>query len=142
MPTGSVLQVVSNTYSTATSTTSASFVTTNLAGSITPKFTTSKILVFITCNFQIGGTADNGAGILVSRNGTNIWIGNNASFYIYASTGGSLQSGFIATINYLDSPASTSSLTYTLQMQSRNSITTIAQYANTPSIITLMEIAG
>ena len=44
---GQVLQVVQNTYSTITLTTSTSFVTTGLNATITPKFSTSKILIFV-----------------------------------------------------------------------------------------------
>ena len=43
-----VLQVVSATYATTTSTSSTSLVNTGLTASITPKFSTSKVLVFVT----------------------------------------------------------------------------------------------
>ena len=50
LPTGSVLQVVNATYSTETATTSTSFIDTGLSGSITPLYSTSKILVIATIN--------------------------------------------------------------------------------------------
>ena len=45
--TGSVLQVVSNTTSTQVSTTSGSYVTTDLTASITPSSASNKILVLV-----------------------------------------------------------------------------------------------
>ena len=138
---GKVIQVVNATYSTLTTTTSASFVSTGLAATITPLFSTSKILVLINDTMQITGAADNGAGLLISRSGTNIWTTSNTGLYSYASTGGTLVSGYMVNVNYLDSPATTSAITYTFQMQSRSSITVSAQYASTPATITLMEIS-
>ena len=44
---GKVLQVVNATYSTDTSTTSTSYVDTGLTATITPLFSTSKVLVLI-----------------------------------------------------------------------------------------------
>ena len=47
-----------------------------------------------------------------------------------------------ASINYLDSPSSTSALTYKTQIRSYNTEIVYAQYADGYSSITLMEIAG
>ena len=46
-PAGCVIQVVQATTTTSTSTSLNTFVDTTLSGSITPKFATSKILIFI-----------------------------------------------------------------------------------------------
>jgi len=136
-----VLQVVNSTYSTATSTTSTSFVTTGLSASITPLFSTSKILVLINDCMQIGGTSDNGGGLLISRGGTNIWNSSNTGLYIYTASGSTSYNSQMVNIIYLDSPATTSSTTYTFQMQARASDTVVAQYGSTPASMILMEIA-
>ena len=51
MPTGSVLQVVNATFTTASSTTSTSFQQSNLVASITPTSSSSKILIL--CSFPV-----------------------------------------------------------------------------------------
>ena len=48
LPTGTVLQVVNATYTPLTGTSSSTFSDTGLTATITPKFTTSKILILIT----------------------------------------------------------------------------------------------
>lgn len=141
---GAVLQVVNATYSTPTSTTSGSYVDTGLSASITPKFSTSKILVITQClvETQKGSATDTGAQFCIVRNSTTIWQqGTIASEYFgTGSTGVNFR--VTKTYTYLDSPATTSSTTYKLQMASFNTSSVTAQLSSTPPIITLMEIAG
>jgi len=136
---GNVLQVVQGSTVTGTSTTSTSFVTTNLTASITPKFSTSKILAIVN-----GGEADtNASGVaLIStiyRNSTIL----GASYGLATSAWGAssrLQVGL--SLAYLDSPATTSATSYTLYIRS-SSGGNVTFLANSPTcVITLMEIAA
>lgn len=136
-PSGSVIQVVSSTYTNAVSTTSTSPVTTNLAVSITPKFANSKI--FVTVN--LGGTGIDGNSVAI--------------FYIYrgASAVSTFHDNFYhnttipffapVSMSVLDSPATTSSTTYTVYFAS-GAGTQVVMNANSRSnsIITAMEIAA
>ena len=66
-----VLQVVQGTYSTQVTTTSSSFVTSGLSASITPKFSTSKILVIFGGNtFASASTAN--AKLAIYRGGSQL----------------------------------------------------------------------
>jgi hypothetical protein len=106
--TGSVLQVVSANSATADTTTSTSFVTTSLSLSITPKFSTSKIVLFSTATIAMSTT--NIAKFALARNGSNINAGSGGygSVYLQAAT----NSGYPWANTYLDSPATTSATTY------------------------------
>jgi len=128
---GQVLQVVNASYSTQTSTASTTYITTGLTANITPKFSTSKILILVTSVGATGST--NTAQYAIHKNGTILaftsQITGGASTIV--SAGGS----------YLDSPATTSAITYAYYMLA-GSGTVYANYNNSTSTITLMEIAG
>ena len=139
-PTGSVLQVVQSSYSTAFSTSSTSFVDTGLTATITPKFSNSKILVLIS---QQGFAIPSGSGTQdyvtnIVRGSTNIM---QTKSQITAS-----QSTFGNFMQFLDSPTTTSATTYKTQVYVAIATSTVYfQWASTsPSVstITLMEIAG
>ena len=134
--TGAVLQVVQANLPTAISTSSASYVTTGLTASITPKFVTSKILVLVSGSLYVSSSTTSSYATIY-RNGANIlgtygFMGINSTGIIYSGAG-----------NYLDSPATTSSTTYTIYFNYVGS--GAAAYFNiAPSTvsITLLEIAG
>ena len=142
---GTVLQVVQATYSTATSTTSTSFVTTNLSASITPSSSTNKILVLMNMGdvgAQNSGGGVNAAGFTLYKNGSNLTsnLGNQISYNSISSSGLTI-GGFSST--YLDSPATTSSTTYAVFFKSAGSSSTMTVFRDgTLGIITLMEIAA
>ena len=138
LPTGSVLQVVNATYSTEIGTTSTSYATTNLTATITPTSATSKILVLILV--PIGKNGSSGANLQLWRNSgsisqltTNIGFdgtSNNCNGYSYAS-------------GYLDSPATTSSTSYTLYYAATTSGQQAKVFANNAlGTINLLEIAA
>ena len=141
LPAGSVLQVVSATINSENSTSSTSFVSTGLSVSITPTSSNSKVLVLVNgCSFGVSGTAE--GYWTVDRAGTNIGNGNGG----FGRTWNAGVANFTftpAAISYLDSPATTSSITYTVQFRQTNA----AQFVyisggNGRSSITLMEIAA
>ena len=159
-PAGAVLQVVSVTKTDTFSTTSTSYVDiTGLSASITPSSTNSKILVLT--NISINSQNAHGGGMLLLRNGTAINQAASASnrrrssFSGHGFTGdgsGDASMQFAVVGTFLDSPASTSAVTYKVQVVNNGAET---QYINfgkddtdsddrtrTVSSITLMEIAG
>jgi hypothetical protein len=140
---GQVLQVVNASYGLTNSTTSTTFVDTNLSATITPKFSTSKILVIIDQS-GVGKTATvtgSGVGLALLRGSTSI-----LNFANYAAYTNSVVANYIGSVsaNYLDSPATTSATTYKTQFKQSDSTpnTVIVQNNDSISTITLMEIAG
>lgn len=146
---GKILQVVSTTKTDAFSTTSTSFTDiTGLSVSITPSSASNKILVL----FTVQASHPNAGGDLninLVRDSTSILVGTSGT--LENVTGYTAQSAAyeIAMFNnsYLDSPATTSALTYKMQFK----VATSTGYVNRrgdnsqygfPSTITVMEIAG
>lgn len=143
---GAVLQVVTFKYTTGqtfTSVTSLNYQDTGLTLSITPSSASNKVLVLVTAAHS-GPIASNiGSTLAIKRDSTRIaeGVGNNTP----GSNGEALTPA--AGIIVLDSPASTSSVAYTVQIAPRGSTATVyfnRNYATTgfDAFITLMEIAG
>jgi hypothetical protein len=139
---GSVLQVVQANYSTSTSNSTNSYVDTGLTATITPKFTTSKILVIVHQNGARKSPANslNAMSIILLRNGVSLLGFGN--FVGYTGSALDLISGSVS-VCYQDSPATTSAVTYKTQFASGFSTASVTVQDNgTTSTITLMEIAG
>ena len=155
LPTGSVLQVVSNTKIDTFSTTSSSYVdVTGLFVTITPTSATSKILITGLVNY--GAAADVGFFRLV-RDSTAICVGTAAGSRIVATAqmrnNPDAADADAAALNFLDSPNTTSTVTYKIQAASAsggyttrfNSSADDVDQTNrgrTASTITVMEIAA
>ena len=133
--TGTVLQVVNTTNTTAYSTTSSSFVSTGITASITPSFSTSKILVLFSC--AVSNTTTNGSiDLSVSRGGTE--VGRCQAWYAASSSG---SAGGI--VQVFDSPSTTSSVTYTISLRTNGTGTGfIRPDGASQNVLTLMEIAA
>lgn len=134
-----VLQVVNVAYSSATTTTSTSYVDTGLTASITPLFSTSKILVMVDQTGCEKEATNMNLLLKLQRNGSDLALmeqygGNNGA----AST---VQNFGSCTITLLDSPATTSSVTYKTQFACSAAGRVYTQQAGGTSTITLMEIA-
>ena len=141
---GSVIQVVNATTSTNVTSSTSTYVDTTLTATITPQFSTSKILVLVNQN----GVGRNGTAvsedmkIKLVRNGVDI-----AGMYQYAMyTGTSLPfRGATYSLSYLDSPATTSATTYKTQFAAAENAGTVQvqqDAGNSLSTIILMEIAA
>lgn len=140
---GKVLQVVSGTYSTAFTTTSSSMVDTGLTLAITPTASTSKILVLMTNNFGAVRTGDDCYfAFQVLRGATVIVEGNANEGYAEAGSTPVRQIYVTDSISYLDSPATTSSTTYKVQVKAVGGTSVTAQYSNDAASIILMEIGA
>jgi len=147
LPAGTILQVASSTITSQVTTTSSSLTSTSHTVSITPKSATSKIFVIATGS---GGTSlgSSSAFYTVLRNGTtNLSTGTaiGVAGDIY-TPGATASVGGIA-MSFYDSPATTSSTTYTVYFgNSTSGVTTSwGSAAGAPSsssaTITVMEIA-
>jgi hypothetical protein len=142
-PAGSVLQVVSKQITTETSTSSASFVDlTDFSQAITPSSASSKILVFFSVQSFVNN-ASNNSPVRLLRGSTGL------QDYDYWNYNGAGTSMLVGSYSYLDSPNTTSSVTYKLQGRSTNggigqSVNFIYDDVNgdAKGSITLMEIAA
>jgi hypothetical protein len=151
---GRILQVVQNTYSTQVSLSSTTYTDTGLSGSITPKFSTSSILVLISQNLYIYREFAFQYGYIQllrnipSANTVAKDFGQVMDMTAGNPAGGSYPYFDMSTVlglSYLDSPATTSAITYKTQQKCgtiSNGGTIIAQISSSPSMITLMEIAA
>ena len=121
LPSGSVIQTVFASTTTSSTVNSTSLVASNLAGTITPQYSNSKILIM----YGIGMTATNTANSWNMKNqiyrsisgGSAGFIGTLCGmFSLDARVSGTIfnQSYFQCCQNYLDSPATTSATTYTV----------------------------
>jgi hypothetical protein len=144
---GKVLQVVQASYSTSTTVASTSLTDTGLSASITPSATSSKILIFVNqpANFE-RFSAPMGFNLNIFRNTTNIFAqngsGNTGSLY---ADGSYVQIRQIAAFSYLDSPSTTSAITYKTQgsaSTTANSGAVTFQSGSAIATITLMEIGA
>ena len=132
---GKVLQVVTATDSTERSTTSTSYVTgsNTLSVSITPSSTSNKILILTSfLGFQATGR---GTWSLY-RGSTNLTT-NGIMYNDYNASAVNVYIGY----SYLDSPSSTSSLTYQPYMKISTG-TVYMNVNNSVGTITALEIAG
>jgi hypothetical protein len=135
---GGVIQVVQGTTTTNTSTSSTSFVSTNLTASITPKFSTSKIVAIIS-GAMYENASNNQGFVTLYRNAVEL-SGQTFGFpsSVYSSAGGIV--GAIA-FSYMDSPATTSSTSYTLYIKT-SAGTLNFNNANSLATIILLEVAA
>lgn len=139
---GKVLQVVSATYSTETSTTSTSYVDTGLSVSITPSSSSSKVLVLVSQQFMaIGSAPYNLSALSLFRGSTNILNRGGDSHGGNIAGSGDRQIGWVSNLMYLDSPSTTSSTTYKTQML-RQEGTARAQHSGATSSIICLEIGA
>jgi len=136
---GGVIQVVQGLSTTYTTTTSTSYVTTTVTANITPKFSTSKILIMVCLNGVYNtNTGNSGATVAIFKNGSSLSLLMVNGAYIQDTH----QQFAVLSGNYLDSPATTSSITYAIYFKQSYSGTVICQNSNEQSSITLMEIAA
>ena len=144
---GGITQVLQGSTNNRVETSSQTFVTTNLTATITPKFTTSKVFIMVSgdCNTNAD---DNDIYMTIYRS-----IGGATATNIGDATYGFANAKSYAdrlhsavSINYLDSPSTTSSVAYTVYIRKTAAgsgniefpVNNGAQHA----FITLMEVSG
>jgi hypothetical protein len=139
---GTVLQVVTGSTSTQAFNMTSTDMDSGLTATITPKSTSSKVLIYAhmaDCKIT-SATAGCGLRLRLYRGTTNIQqfateLGNFSS---------ATQNFFDSSTMFLDSPATTSATTYKVMIASSNNSNGAATNAanSGQSVITLMEIAG
>lgn len=144
---GKVLQVVFGSYATEVGNSTSTYADTGLTATITPSATSSKVLVLVSqMSVQKNATSSSSTvKIKLLRNGTDILkMGDSTA---KSSTAAFNNSGSV-TSSYLDSPSSTSALTYKTQFASTNNTSAVYVQAYdldssaSVSTITLLEIGA
>jgi len=147
---GNILQVVNATYSTLVSVTTASYTDTGLTASITPSSASNKILILINQPYEASRASDNAyGGIRLLRDSTviNTPVGDSIPYELGIGVVGVTTIYVYGrySIHMLDSPATTSSVTYKTQCRpysTANSGRFDVQNDSKTSYITLLEVAA
>lgn len=140
MPTGSVLQVVQATSNTGITVTANTYVTIGSNVVITPSSASSKVLVQLTAGSMAYNAGD--VAMRITRNGTEIMVQGRQAY-----TNANEWVGNPVKLMYLDSPNSTSAVTYSFECKvSGNQIefnSTGGSTSNVNGAVSIaMEIAG
>lgn len=145
MPQGSVIQVVQQTNNTYSATSATSYVDVGLSAYITPKYSTSNILVLINVMLLIGGNRqDNNAMYGIYYGGTASMLAiNRARHYDYGGSG--IYNTIGRSMAYLHSPNTINQCQYSLRVKGGTSGVGLNDDMSSEglnsSTITLMEIA-
>ena len=143
MPAGSVLQVLMNIDSTEQTLATATYTDTGLTITITPRATSSKFLC--QWNMQAQLPDDSGIGVQLVRA-----ISGGATTNVYTSASNAdifqWQSGVYTKLRghwmYLDSPSTTSAITYKIQVSSNGGTSIYLNRSANQSQLLVMEVAG
>jgi len=152
------VQVISTTKTSMFSTTSTSYVdVTGVSVNITPSSASNKVLIIVNGYFG-GGPSSTAFGYgVVLRNGTTLPVGDargsaqQTGMDLSVFNAGNLsEAAHSFTYMYLDSPSTTSAITYKLQVKATintlniggSNSTSDGNRSNTPTMITVMEISG
>jgi hypothetical protein len=135
---GQVIQVLSATDSTQRTTTSTSFVTgsNTLSVSITPSSSSNKVLIL--ANTAMYAPNDNEIYVTIYRGATNLGSSTGLAIGRDGSVGAMANAG----INYLDSPATTSSTTYQVYFRTDSGSGGQINRSSVKGSITCLEIKG
>tara|TARA_R100001463_G_scaffold44612_1_gene92546 strand:- start:296 stop:904 length:609 start_codon:yes stop_codon:yes gene_type:complete len=154
---GNILQVKHTTKSDYFSTGSTSFTDiTNFSVAITPASSSSKIFIVACVQYSSAGSGGSRVQFRLVRDSTSIGIGDSNGSNLRVSGGSEATGGGgnmkSATINFLDSPSTTSATTYKIQAIAPDggdfrlnrpvNDSTASSYHQTASFITVMEVAG
>ena len=152
---GGIVQIVQATLDTQTSTTSTSYADTGLSVSITPKFSTSKILIRYNINVSIN-TDSNIAFFQIVRGSTAVGNGTQGSSRTKCHTAlrgqhSDTNPHGVTSGEFLDSPSTTSATTYKIQFRVDGNTCFInkatgdsdsAAHPSPLSTLTLMEVSA
>ncbi len=146
-PKGKIAQVVTGTTTTSVSVSgNDTYVDTGLTASITPSATSSKVLVLVSQAIFLSsnnGSNEQTSNLKLLRDSTNIFeTPNNSDLRITAdyASNNELRIGMRQAVSILDSPSSSSSVTYKTQLQKRSGVVSVAQDNSSPSHMILMEV--
>ena len=134
---GKILQVIEDISDGEFETSSSSFVATNLSVNITPSATTSKVLVMAAINGDTKGNRYIHATL--HRDSTELSAGNEGMQILYGLDGERYYGGL--PLLKLDSPNTTSQVTYTVQVRTNTGTMRIGQN-NMRNSIVVMEVGA
>ena len=143
---GQVLQLVHANFETRVDTSGTGFTEIGLNATITPKKSTSRIFITFTPQFRLHSTnSDAGVGWGIKRDigGTEVRVYYtllNYHDYMYMN-GSWFDTRKTSTVNYVDTPSTTSATTYKAEYRRYSGTVTINK-GTTNSNLTLMEIAN
>ena len=141
MPAGHILQTVSTKYTSAETISSSTFQNTSLSANITPSSTSSKILIMITAS--VGQDGSDGSYLYGAPFRDSTELMEVAFARDQTHTGSYGATSECLAITYLDSPNTTSQITYRLKGRATNAAQEFRlNYVSGHSTITLMEIKG
>jgi hypothetical protein len=133
-----IVQVVNSAYNTEFGTNSSTYANTGLSATITPTSASNKILIFVTHGGVAKFTTNTWGEFKLVRNSTDLLV-----FETQPARNDTTATNNIGGIsfNYLDSPSTTSSITYKTMVRSpQNTGTVYVQLNSAYSSIVLMEI--
>tara|TARA_B100000575_G_scaffold252049_1_gene219816 strand:- start:741 stop:1247 length:507 start_codon:yes stop_codon:yes gene_type:complete len=147
LPAGSTLQTLEGFSYTRVTSTTATFVDTGVSVAITPKYASSKVLIICKNTFETNSHESARAGMRLLRGSTNIAELDNMIAYNYRSGEASVNGGTGVGI-VLDSPNTTSAITYKTQFNNPNATGTTycnaddsSSYERSRGSIIVMEIS-
>jgi hypothetical protein len=134
---GKILQVVGATETASRTITSTSFINSSngITVNITPSATSSKIFVIVSLSTFFGESGQN-LFCTIYRDSTN--LGGSSGLII----NGGFNETIPATMSFLDSPSSTSELTYQLYAKVSGGSSSKYGDSNSPSVITAFEVGA
>ena len=139
---GHVIQVDQNKMVnvTRTATSSTSYTATNITGTITPRHATSKVLVTVATTANNNNTNNTGMQITLYRGSTELSGSANG---IQTAEGRGVRIHVPVGFSYLDSPATTSAVTYTVYVKSSSGSTVEIPFSSgsETALVILQEIA-
>ena len=144
---GGIIQTVIGSTTTHFSTSSTSYVDTGVTANITPTSSTSKILVFldVPCHIIRSSGSTWEMYIKILRDSTAIFGVDPSQGNYHCGIGGSISSNrgvFSIVKQFIDSPATTSQVTYKLQVKHYSNQTLDISLGSEASHITLMEVSA
>jgi len=137
LPAGSVIQVVESASTTSISINAA---TTIISASITPQSTSNKVFAIYNGALRINASYRARANLQLLRNST-VLVNYPETFHIDELAGPGPESTQLTPMMILDSPSTTSSITYSIEISPQDGSPSIGNFGDRYSIV-LMEIAG
>jgi hypothetical protein len=133
---GKVLQVVYGSTSTAAANSTTTFADTNLTATITPSSASSKVLILVVQQSvqKDAGNASSQLKMRLMRDATSVGTFVEGQLY----TGTTVNNIQVASINYLDSPATTSAITYKTQFANGIAAASVKVQADSQGISTIL----
>lgn len=122
------------TSTTAFSTPSSTFQTTNLTASITPSSSSSRIKITVSGSVRVAA-ANHSCFVSIFRGSTNL---GNTNGFGEVSGDASAVNGLVS-ITYIDSPATTSSTTYSVKIRNDDNATNVTFGVNSETQVMILE---